>query len=1025
MDSFLEKVLPSNRLDRELKARVMTHCAIGIAVLLMCLVNGLAKAETLGPSTGALVIAGGGKVEIENIFRRFVELAGGDDAEIVIVPTAKSSSTAYDYENHKHIKLARDTFGLKNVTVVHTHDRQKADTDDFVRPLRKADGVWFTGGSQWRLADAYLGTLAEREFKAVLARGGVIGGSSAGASIQGSFLVSGGKGHRVSFGDRQHGFGFISNSAIDQHVIARKRQDRLITVLTNAEGQMSKDFDSKALLGIGIDEDTAIVVQGNEFEVIGKPNARVLVYDHQTWKPKTPDHKKYQTLFKGARYNLAQRKKLKPKKRVLPPPKAGRRTSGFYKEIFMSGGVKLSSRKRLPAAESLGLAYEYYAGKDGVKQNEIISGSAMDSNGALLYPDGQPRFRMIYVNGGSATRNGKSLEHSGRDVLRRFYKNGGSYSGSCAGSFLIGRNTDSRPTPRFGYLHLFPFNTLNTGMKKERVGHFIPAGSPLLQYRDFGNDGYVADIYHNNGNWLSVKEGDHLKSTEILATYDTPTRKPDQGAAIWAYKTNEGTGRIVNIGSHPEGARSGERLALTEACFLYALAGTGQPQVKGRLEKGVVRKMTKRTVDEEPAFTKIGDRQWHHFTFDVSHQEPHVQVKLSGEPGFDFHLYLNPDPLALPSNATYAATGSGSTKVINAQLSPGRWFASVECATTVVAQLHESKEYFVYSGKTAILNGVAYDITMTSAPGVDILPSTKQPADDLTGPPFVAAKAWGIADGKTGKLLWGVNEDLPCKVASTTKIMTAVVVLEMARTDPEILDEIVTYSKLADETIGSTSDINAGESLRVSECLYGLMLPSGNDAGNALAEHFNDRCRPSQDGSLPETITELGKIIDYTTRRNFVAEMNRRAKYLGMSNTIYRSPYGDGGAAPDRTTTVRDLLKLARAALQNPLFRKYVATNMHETMVQTPDGQARCVSWKNTNRLLRIESFDGIKTGTTRAAGACLVSSGRRGDDHLLVVVLGSTRGGGRYVDSKNLYRWAWRERGHRPPHGSRHVKRD
>ena len=129
---------------------------------------------------------------------------------------------------------------------------------------------------------------------------------------------------------------------------------------------------------------------------------------------------------------------------------------------------------------------------------------------------------MVYVNGGAATLHGKSLEKRGREILRAFNTHGGSYCGSCAGSFLSGRNTDQKEPPRLGYLHLFPFNTLNTGMKKERVGHVVPEESPLLRYRDFGGDQYIADIYHNNGNWLSVEEGQHLEATEILAAYDAP-----------------------------------------------------------------------------------------------------------------------------------------------------------------------------------------------------------------------------------------------------------------------------------------------------------------------------------------------------------------------------------------------------------------------------------------------------------------------------------------------------------------------
>ena len=147
---------------------------------------------------------------------------------------------------------------------------------------------------------------------------------------------------------------------------------------------------------------------------------------------------------------------------------------GFYKDLFMSSGVNLSSRKTLHAADSLGLDYEYYAGRDAVRQNHLLIGGDSDRNGVLLFPDGAPRFRMIYVNGGGATKHGQSLTRAGRETLRRFNRNGGAYCGSCAGSFLSGRNVDNRKERRLGYLHIFPFNTMNTGLKKARVGHFIP-----------------------------------------------------------------------------------------------------------------------------------------------------------------------------------------------------------------------------------------------------------------------------------------------------------------------------------------------------------------------------------------------------------------------------------------------------------------------------------------------------------------------------------------------------------------------
>lgn len=108
---------------------------------------------------------------------------------------------------------------------------------------------------------------------------------------------------------------------------------------------------------------------------------------------------------------------------------------------------------------------------------------------------------------------------------------------------------------------------------------------------------------------------------------------------------------------------------------------------------------------------------------------------------------------------------------------------------------------------------------------------------------------------------------------------------------------------------------------------------------------------------------------------------------------------------------MRDLVALAYHALRLSRFRQYVSTRQHGCSLVGPGGYTRNVVWKNTNRLLQIDGYHGVKTGTTSAAGACLVSSGHRNDDHLLVVVLGSTSGDARYVDTRNLFRWAWQER--------------
>ncbi|MEO2024722.1 MAG: serine hydrolase [Fuerstiella sp.] len=391
---------------------------------------------------------------------------------------------------------------------------------------------------------------------------------------------------------------------------------------------------------------------------------------------------------------------------------------GFYKDLFMSGGVNLSSKKTLHAAESLGLPYEYYAGKDAILQNRLLIGSENDRNGILLYPDGQPRFRMIYVNGGGATNHGKSLTMAGRETLRQFNGNGGAYCGSCAGSFLSGRNVDSKTARRLGYLHIFPFNTMNTGLKKVRVGHAIPDDSPLLAYRGFGEDQLVEDVYHNNGNWLPTDEGNHASDTEVLATYVNAGHKTHKGAAIWAYRADAARGRIVNIGSHPEGAESGERLALTESCLLYALDGTGTPRLKGNLKDGVERIMSRSTEDELPQLTRIGDGQYHHFCFDVpdDYRDVTVEVRtIEDSVDADMRIYLSRDQFAFESSAVHRADGGGGTQIIRASLEPGTWFLGVECATRVHAIEDKDSGLYRYFGNHKILNGVAYSVQMKTA----------------------------------------------------------------------------------------------------------------------------------------------------------------------------------------------------------------------------------------------------------------------------------------------------------------------
>ncbi len=254
----------------------------------------------IGPSNGYLVIVGGAMRD-PAIFARFIDLAGGPDAPIVIIPTAGAGENYDQYWSG--LRRYREG-GAKNLTVLHTRDRAVADSEEFVRPIQEARGVFFSGGRQWRLADSYLNTRTHKELLALLDRGGVIGGSSAGATIQGSFLVRGDtKGNATMVGDHVEGLGFLKNVGIDQHLLKRNRQFDMIEVIEKYP----------ELLGIGIDEDTAIVVQGDRFEVIGQ--GYVAIYDQNKLIPPSGQ---FYFLAPGDRFDLKKREALRPSQTMRP-----------------------------------------------------------------------------------------------------------------------------------------------------------------------------------------------------------------------------------------------------------------------------------------------------------------------------------------------------------------------------------------------------------------------------------------------------------------------------------------------------------------------------------------------------------------------------------------------------------------------------------------------------------------------------------------------------------------------------------
>jgi cyanophycinase len=240
--------------------------------------------------------------------RRFVELAGGTQARIVVIATAPSA-IRFGGDNvilnpdwprdrkewGQYHEYLRRWLGVDRVEVLHTRDRREADTKTFVAPLDSATGVYLIPGNSGRLADAYLGTRTLTALKALLDRGGVVFGSSAGAIIQGSFTVRGRPDKPLLMAPgRTAGFGLLTNVAINPHLTSAKRDAELVNVV-DAHPEV---------LGIGIDDDAALIVRKNVFEVIG--SGKVAIYDNVRHE----DGTWYYWLTPGERFDLSSWSKI-------------------------------------------------------------------------------------------------------------------------------------------------------------------------------------------------------------------------------------------------------------------------------------------------------------------------------------------------------------------------------------------------------------------------------------------------------------------------------------------------------------------------------------------------------------------------------------------------------------------------------------------------------------------------------------------------------------------------------------------
>ena len=243
----------------------------------------------------------------------------------------------------------------------------------------------------------------------------------------------------------------------------------------------------------------------------------------------------------------------------------------------------------------------------------------------------------------------------------------------------------------------------------------LDAKSPLLKYADFGGDHRVDSVYHNNGCY-ALTDSAWPKETEVLLRYDTEGRELkrdiNKQAGIWAYKASEYAGRVIACGSHPEGNSSGERLDLMCAMVRYALDGNGTPRLKGELKNGESRKMTCRTSDQNPDYTRIGDRQYHYFVVDVPKGCKEVVLSLEPVLGYsDYAMYLcaGYEPFPKMENAGYRNVSSTFAKEIRIpNPKHGKLYVSVFCNTTV--DTVDSPYGHQYAGRVDVLNGVPYII---------------------------------------------------------------------------------------------------------------------------------------------------------------------------------------------------------------------------------------------------------------------------------------------------------------------------
>lgn len=273
------------------------HRSIYFLLALLIAQPSIAQQEVF-PFKGKLIIIGGGDI-LDTMYNLFAKEIGGKDQPIVYIPTATDDEPWIQAGEHLVKFTSR---GFTNLTTVHTREKQKANDPLFIERIRKAKGVFIGGGDQANIANAFLGTAVHQELFELLNRGGIIMGTSAGATIMGDVMITGWEQRKAPnvLHTYPTGLAFMKNTSIDQHVLVRNRQFDLVPVMESKPN----------LLGIAIDESTAAIVEGNKIGVVGK--SYVMIYDQSNWKQQIAEwgrvYKPFLMMQEGTSFDLKTRK---------------------------------------------------------------------------------------------------------------------------------------------------------------------------------------------------------------------------------------------------------------------------------------------------------------------------------------------------------------------------------------------------------------------------------------------------------------------------------------------------------------------------------------------------------------------------------------------------------------------------------------------------------------------------------------------------------------------------------------------